>query len=218
MEGWWVENGIHWEISVSTLRHSQMNASLWSHPIALQCFHTWKTTRIQSLLLLSECVKWNGLFAESVSGVIRLFVLMLFVCGGLLFIRTCVFYWLPAFRLRDLHLCGYQLQWRNIVECFLGSQRYKMLQCILCTETKVSLHVNYRFNKNCFFCLFSPTDQNQVQSLSLRTMMKMSCQAHPLNLRSRMSPRTASPCPGSLEWLEHHLSPHLSLKLLGLFY
>lgn len=46
----------------------------------------------------------------------------------------------------------------------------------------------------------------------------MSYQAHRPNLRLLMSPRTACPCPGSRDWLEHHPSPLMSSRHSGLFY
>lgn len=62
---------------------------------------------------------------------------------------------------------------------------------------------------------FCSTIQNQAAWWSWRTTMRMSFQAHHLNLRSQMLPKTACPCPGSPAWPERRPSPLLSSKLSG---
>lgn len=68
-----------------------------------------------------------------------------------------------------------------------------------------------------FFVFFTEMIQNQVAWLLRRATRITSFQAHRLNLRWPMSPRTACPCPGSPGWWEHLRSPPMSLKHSGLF-
>lgn len=107
-------------------------------PSFFQCFSKRKITCIQSLLLLSECVKLNDPFTESViSGVMELCVLILLVCV-FAFIHICMcillyasfqtlgstHVWLPAPVVKHHGV----LSWKSKV------QDGVMIPCILCTE------------------------------------------------------------------------------------
>lgn len=65
MEGWWVENGIHWEISVSAWKHSQMTHNL-AHT-RLSCEVTpslYSASAIESQHVFSHCYSSHNVWNE----------------------------------------------------------------------------------------------------------------------------------------------------------
>lgn len=174
MEGWWLENGIHWEISVSTSRHLQMTHNLGDTTLACEVTpslcsvsaigrqhvssHCYRSQTVWNEMALSlkvlveslSCLYWCCL---CVWVVIHKYMCILLITSFQTLGSTPV--WLPAPVAKHHGV----LSWKSKV------QDGAIIQCIFCTETKV---VSYSFKLTCIFLsvCFSPSIQNQVQSLS----------------------------------------------------
>lgn len=132
-------------------------------------------------------------------------------------VSVCVFL---AVWFWHLHLCGRQLQWGDILECFPWSER-----CVTCAiEWNNAYKRDQRVGKLKATCnvMILQCSSNALVSQRVegcwwsRTRMTTNFPARPPNPRSPTSPRTACPSPGSRVWLGGHRSPPTSSRPSGL--
>lgn len=150
IEGWRVENGIHWEISVSTLRHSQMARDLCNTTLACEVTPSRYSVsangrrHISSHRCCSQNV-WNEM-APSLKALVESLGCLYWCCvcgGGVLFINPCVLLLIPSFQTLESTPVWLPapvvkhhgaLSWKSKVED--GA-------IILCSETTGCSSVNY---------------------------------------------------------------------------